>query len=157
MKILVLSTVRCEVALQELGHEVVTCSFMNPSDLTPDTLPCSIHTVLKALPWEPDVILLGDESLLPQFVGLEFIDVPLVWYAQDAHIHETWHPTYAALFDVVFVAQKDFAPNYLRDPSRQIVEWLPFCCRPRFDRLLDLPRTYDLSFVGTVDPEKIPR
>ncbi len=158
MKILVLSKVHFERALRELGHDVKTCSHVSPCDVVPPGHPCSIADVLRLLPrgWEPDAVALGDESLLPLFLGLESLEIPLVWYAIDNHVHDYWHPFYAALFDLIFVAQRDFVESYRRDPERQHVEWLPLYCSPKFDRVQDLSRVHELSFVGSMDPDHSP-
>ncbi len=147
--------------LREFGHEVVHVSFDRTGDVRLDAYPVVMKDVLSRLSpgWGPDVVLLGDDSLFPRVVGLEFLDVPLVWYAIDAHVHLNWHLHYAPVFDVILVAQRDFARCYRTDPDRQVVEWAPLFCDAHVDRRLDLPREIVLSLVGTLhakwNPERV--
>jgi hypothetical protein len=155
MKILMLGNAYWRTDFQELGHEVLTLTPEGDGDLRVQGYPASIYEVLEALPygWNPDLVLTGDASTYPLVLGLEFLDLPLVWYAIDSHIHLPWHRAYAAAFDVILVAQKDYRPRYVFDPCRQVVEWYPLFCDPRHDRRLGCPKIHALSFVGTLNPE----
>ena len=153
MKILLLGFPVLKSAFVECGHEVLTCTTNQTGDVWIPEFPVAIDQVLNALPrgWRPDLILLMDESTEPMFLGLEGLDIPLAWYTIDSHLHLHWHKAYAAVFDFVFVAQKDYVPSYEWDRSRQVVRWLPLFCDPRRDRCASLPKMYDLSFVGMVN------
>ena len=153
MNILLLGFPVLKSAFVECGHDVVTCTTDQTGDVWIAEFPVAIDEVLAALPqgWEPDLILLMDESTEPMFLGLEGLDIPLAWYTIDSHLHLHWHQSYAAVFDFVFVAQKDYVPSYEWDRSRQIVKWMPLFCDPRRDRFAPLPKLYDLSFVGMVN------
>ncbi len=127
MKILLLENLCLALAFKELGHDVLTFSTNGGGDIKNSTIPIRIKEVLRGLPknWNPDLVLLTDDSSFPVILELENVGIPLAWYAIDSHIHLSWHRAYSAVFDFVFVAQKDFVPQYLRDSSRQIVSWLP--------------------------------
>ncbi|MBF0186726.1 MAG: glycosyltransferase [Magnetococcales bacterium] len=171
MRILALGNLVFAQELRDLGHEVITCAFgpqmktglFGPgvkqgdfgsgSNIHLPSAPVPISQIIKALsPWRPDAVLLGDGSTFPLFPGLELLPVPLLWFAMDSHIHHNWHPDYAAVFDRIVVAQKAFVPNYLRDPDRQKVRWLPLFAHADYDRPLQLERILGLTFVGTLDP-----
>jgi len=154
MKILLLGNAYWREDFEEFGHEVIAVGHDASHDIHFRELPVSIHEVMAALPagWAPDLILLGDDSMYPSFLGLEFMDVPLVWYAIDSHIHLSWHRTYAAAFDIILVAQKDYVASYQCDPVRQVIQWCPLFCDPQHDRYLQSPKRYDLCFVGTLNP-----
>lgn len=158
MNILLLGNAYFRRDFEARGHQVKTCSIDNRGAITLKELPTPIHSVLSSLPcgWNPDLVLLGDDSYHPMFLGLEFLDMPLGWYAIDSHLHWPWHKAYAAAFDFVFVAQKEYVDGYRRDHTRQIVQWLPLFCNSTVDRCLNLPKLYDLSFVGTLDPSLNP-
>jgi hypothetical protein len=158
MKVLLLGNPYFGEDLAELGHEVKTARFECPSDVPITRIPAAAEEIFSALPfgWNPDLVLLGDESTHPLVVGLETLDVPLVWYAIDSHIHLQWHRAYAAVFDVILVAQRDVAPQYQYDPSRQAVHWFPLFCHPRHARKLNLPKQHELCFVGTLNPRLNP-
>ncbi|MBF0589383.1 MAG: glycosyltransferase family 1 protein [Magnetococcales bacterium] len=176
MRILVLGNLLFARELQDLGQDVKTCAFgpqmktgiFGPevrhsqfgtaTDVELTSAPVGITQVLKELaPWTPEAILLGDGSTFPLFPGLEFMPVPLVWFAMDAHIHARWHTHYAPVFDLIFVAQQDYLSYYQSDPSRQRVRWLPLFANGAYDRCLQLPRQQDLAFVGTMDPQLNPQ
>ena len=152
MNILLLGAAVLSSGFQELGHSVVTCTTDGTGQIDIPEFPTSIQCVLQSLPkhWSPDCILLTDDSTYPMFVGLEEIELPLGWYAIDSHLHHGWHRGYAAIFDCLFVAQRDYVPQYVRDPERQSVQWLPLCTFPVADLEHDLPKQYDLSFVGNI-------
>ena len=154
MKVLLLGLPALKTGFQELGHEVLTCPTDNTGDIKSPEFPISIDRLWSYLPkgWNPDFVLLTDESTHPLFLGLERLEVPVGWYAIDSHIHHRWHQAYAAVFDVIFVAQRDFAPSYVRDQSRQISHWLPLF-PPAIPSLDDChSRRHDLSFVGSINP-----
>ncbi len=159
MKILLLGFSALKAGFEELGHEVVTCCTTDEtSDIWISEFPVDISCVLERLPsgWDPDCILLTDESTEPMFLGLERLDVLLVWYVFDSHLHLHWHKAYAAIFDFVFVAQQSFVSHYEFDANRQVVQWLPLFCNPNRDRYGQLPKIDDVSFVGTLDAQRKP-
>ena len=135
-----------------LGHDVRIVTLGKGSDVPLDHIPTSIHAVLQSLRgWLPDCILLNDDSSYPVFLGLESLDIPLVWYAVDTHLHRHWHRAYASLFDVVLVAQHDYMAEYRRDSRRQHVQWLPLFCPATKDFDRRGVRNVALSFVGTLN------
>jgi hypothetical protein len=89
-------------------------------------------------------------------LGLETLPKPVVWYAIDSHIHANWHMHYAAAFDVILVAQKDWVPAYQLDGDRQHVSWMPLFCQGAHERDLGLAREIPLSFIGTLDAARNP-
>ncbi len=158
MKILLLGLSALKRGFQELGHDVLTCTTSNTGDIWMTEFPISIDRLWQQLPqgWEPDFVLLTDESTHPLFLGLERLDVPLGWYAIDSHLHHHWHQAYAAVFDIIFVAQRDFVRSYVRDHSRQIVSWLPLFSLSDPSKFIQAHRIHNLSFVGTIDPDRNP-
>jgi hypothetical protein len=104
--------------------------------------------------FHPDIVFQGDHSTLLIHLGLEAIDLPKVWYSIDAHLHSRWHKHYAALFNKVFCAQKNMIAHLSSfQPS---VEWLPLFCQSPTAFLPWAKRMHNVSFVGTLDPEKNP-
>ncbi len=130
----------------------MTCTTDKTGTIIIHEFPTSIQSVLQQLPtdWNPDCILLTDDSTYPMFWGLEEVELPVGWYAIDSHIHHEWHRAFAAIFDCVFVAQRDYVPMYERDPERQLVKWLPLCTFPFIHKEKHLPKRYDLCFVGNL-------
>ena len=154
MNILLLGLSALKDGFQELGHDVLTCDTDNTGYVWIHEFPVVIDRLLQQLPegWAPELVLLTDESTHPLFLGLERLDVPVCWYAIDSHLHHSWHQAYAAVFDIIFVAQRDYTHSYVRDQSRQIASWLPLFCPhvPIFNDAVS--RNYDLSFVGSLNP-----
>ena len=153
MNILLLGSSVLASGFKELGHRVLTCTTDRTGDVDVQEFPTSIQSVLEKLPsnWNPDCILLTDDSTYAMFWGLEEVELPLGWYAIDSHIHHGWHRAYAAIFDCIFVAQRDYLPMYQRDPERQSVTWLPLCTFPFAQAERRFPKRYDLSFVGKLN------
>ncbi|MGB0908836.1 MAG: glycosyltransferase family protein [Nitrospirales bacterium] len=153
MRILLLGLPAFKNAFQELGHDVLTCTTDNTGDVWVPEFPLSVDRLWQQFPhgWSPDFVLLTDESTHPLFLGLERLDIPIGWYAIDSHIHHRWHQAYAGVFDMIFVAQRDFVSSYVRDQARQVSQWLPLFCQtvPSLDD--SLPRTHNLSFVGSIN------
>lgn len=158
MKILLLGLSVLKSGFQELGHEVLTCTTSNTGDIWMPEIPLSIDRLWQQLPqgWNPDFVLLTDESTHPLFLGLEHLEVPVGWYAIDSHIHHRWHQAYAAVFDMIFVAQRDFTQNYMRDESRQIVSWLPLFSHCDPPNPIHAAKIHSLSFVGSINLERNP-
>ncbi|RMH36206.1 MAG: hypothetical protein D6690_07050 [Nitrospirae bacterium] len=153
MNILILGFPILKLAFEQLGHSVKTCTTDGAGDLWVPEFPTTMDQLMKTLPlqWSPDAIVLMDESTAPMYLGLERLEMPVLWYTIDSHLHLHWHRAYSAVFDIVFVAQRDAVPHYVCDPSRQEARWLPLFCCPERDRPLALPKTHDVSFVGTID------
>lgn len=159
MKILHLGNPYFHQDFKALGHDVIWAAHAPGADLVLPGTVMSRHALLAQLPpqWFPDLVLLGDDSIQPKIVGLESLPVPLVWYAIDSHLHARWHRSYAAVFDVILVAQKNWLPIYRADGDRQVVAWGPLFCNVSEDRVLGLERTVPLTFVGTMNAAWNPR
>lgn len=158
MRILHLGNAYFLESFRLLGHDVKWAGYHRTADLPLTRALLDVRNLLTQLPphWYPDLIVLGDESSPPLVLGLETLPVPVVWYAIDSHIHANWHIYYAAAFDVIFVAQKDWVPAYRLDGDRQHVSWMPLFCHRSNDRDLGLARDIPLSFVGTLDAARNP-
>lgn len=153
MKILHLGNAYFLESFRLLGHDVKWAGYHRTADIPLTRSLLDATSLLAQLPphWYPDLIVLGDESTHPLVLGLEALPVPTVWYAIDSHIHANWHMYYAAAFDVICVAQKDWTPVYQLDDDRQCVTWMPLFCQQSDGRDLGLPRDIPLSFVGTLN------
>ena len=72
------------------------------------------------------------------------------WYAIDTHMHLAKHRRLARLFDVTFVAQKEYV-EALR-PGCPQCHWLPLAADARLFAGDALPAEYGVAFVGSLDP-----
>jgi hypothetical protein len=144
-----------------LGHDVKWAAYDPTADFVLSPYVESMHSLSVQFParWSPDLVVVGDDSGPPKLLGLEALDVPLVWYAIDSHLHASWHQQYAAVFDVICVAQRDWVSRYRVDPDRQIVSWQPLFCHVPDDGDSGCLRDTPLSFVGTLNrqwnPERV--
>ncbi len=111
-----------------------------------------IEYILSIAPWKPDIIFLGDDSFPITYIGLEKLEIPIIWYAIDSHIHQ-WHLFYANIFDITLFAQKIFVEIEFNFSYSNIKKWFPLFCNPDIHKKLNLPKIYDLSFVGTLNPD----
>lgn len=100
--------------------------------------------------FDPDFIFLGDESRMMWLYGLEEIELPLLWYAIDTHIHHKWHIPYSAVFDYIFFAQSWYAELF--EPVRPggEMEYIPLFA-PSEPPPMGEKRTIEAAFVGTLD------
>lgn len=111
-----------------------------------------IGDYFKYIDFQPDLLFITDESLPPIYSGLEKLEIPLVGYLIDSHLHLDWHQHFARVFDHCFVAQQ----NQFNEISRDCK-----CCShlPLFapgDLFLNIPRDIDICFVGSLDVSKNP-
>jgi hypothetical protein len=162
MKILSLGTYIFAPAWRELGHTVkVVTDFDLPPH--PDTqrfdffsAPRECEPFIGSLvkSFVPDIIFQGDHSTPLVHCGLEAVDVPKAWLAIDTHLHGAWHKHYASLFDIVFCAQQNTVPAM--NEYRHNAQWLPLFCQGSSDFLPWTERSFEVSFVGKVDPATNP-
>jgi hypothetical protein len=105
----------------------------------------------------PDVLVLGDRSHPPPFLGLESYPCLTVFYSVDSHIH-AWHPLYAQAFDACIVGLKDDLPRFAEGRlGPEDVLWSPaYALNPGQMPYQPAAPEWDVLFVGTVDPETTP-
>ena len=111
-----------------------------------------IDYILSLIPWKPDLIFLGDDSFPIIYIGLEKLEIPIIIYAVDSHIHP-WQLYYAHIFDIALFAQKFFSEMEFNFNYTTIKKWFPLYCNPEAHKKLNLDKVYDVSFVGTLNPE----
>ncbi len=131
------------------GNEVV---FVGTDGDSRPGLPSNVDLgkLVEGLASRPDLFLYvdsGERSYLPY--GVETLECPTAALLIDVHLGGRLRRPLSTLFDYVFVAQRDFVSSYQSGPS-QHVEWLPLACDPAVHKLEDLPRTYDVGFVGNI-------
>ncbi len=141
--------------LRELGHEVVSVFERWPEVHRPGT-PFDVRPFWEALGERADFLLVVDtlgRQTLPY--GVEDLPCLRVYYAIDVHLNLFWQIHYGALFDLVFLAQKDYVPLFTGQGIA--ARWLPWAIDPKVFCDRGAARPYDLCFVGTVDPDTRPK
>lgn len=103
---------------------------------------------------EPDVLVLGDNSMPPYLSALERFPCLTVFYSVDSHIH-SWHPEYAQAFDLCCLNLKDNMPAFRQRLQQGQLLWLPLFAPDMVPppEVPEADKEYDLLFVGNVDPE----
>jgi hypothetical protein len=81
--------------------------------------------------------------------GIEEVSIPTACYIIDVHLG-TWRYEVAKFFDVVFIAQKDYVDRYRKAIGHDQVYWLPLAAAADVHKHQDLPRIYDVGFVGNI-------
>jgi Glycosyl transferases group 1 len=82
--------------------------------------------------------------------GIEDADTLTAGYIVDAHLGH-WRESAARFFDVVFLAQKRYVEPYKRLLGHEQVYWLPLAAAGDVHIDHQLPRIYDVAFVGNSD------
>jgi hypothetical protein len=83
-------------------------------------------------------------------IGLENVTCVTAWWAIDNHINYRWHKEFAAFFDYVYFAQKDFVKPAINYTSKQI-QWLPLACEPTIHQQLNIEHDIVCGFVGNMN------
>lgn len=110
-----------------------------------------LPSILKKHGFKPNLVLFiegGSMQLFPE--GLEEIDCLTSWYGIDTHMDYEKHLRISRLFDVTFVAQKEYVSKLLADGINQVF-WLPLACEPNLYPNGEVERIYDIGYVGSDD------
>lgn len=130
-----------------IGHEVYYIGL--PSASRPGYLPHQDLTdliTIGGLP-QPDLVVFIDSpgGFFPK--GLEKLPCPTACYLIDVHQGFDLRAQYAYFFDFIFCAQKSYV-DHLKKLKLNNVFWLPLACDPEIHGKRELPKIYDIGFVG---------
>jgi len=107
-----------------------------------------IGAIVADLPEQPDLYLHVDSGSAWYFPrGLTNLPCPTACYLIDVHIQPKAQLARALFFDYAFSAQRDFV-DVLRRAGHPHAYWLPLACDPALNRRYDLPKRYDIGFIG---------
>lgn len=104
---------------------------------------CQIHDFL------PDLVLFiegGSMRLFP--VAMERLTCITAWYGIDTHMDYKKHIKIGRMFDVSFIAQKEYV-QLLREEGLRQVFWLPLAFAPELLPDFIPKRTIDVAYVGS--------
>ena len=133
--------------LRALGHELAVLS-----DIDHECVSEVRFGVVDLPAWvsrsgfRPDAILFiegGTRRLFPE--GMENLSCVSAWYAIDTHIHPDLHVRTARLFDITFLAQREFLPLFAGAEAY----WLPLAADPRLYSGEQPERDWDVAYVGS--------
>jgi len=88
--------------------------------------------------------------------GLENLNCPTACYIVDPHQGIWVREEYTKFFDYIFITHKDYVQHF-KSLGYKNVFWLPVACDPKIHGHRDLPKKYDIGFVGNVllDPRRL--
>lgn len=157
MRILVVSSLKPTAtanylvrAFKAAGHDLLVCS----------DVPCALaDVVVPGVLWLPNLI--AERSFDPQLalfieggtmqlfpLGMESLGCLTAWYGIDTHMDYEKHIRIARLFDITFIAQKEYVGDLKSDGIHQVF-WLPLAFEPSLNPEPCPPRIYDIAYVGS--------
>lgn len=137
-----------------MGHEVLTCGMRPHLEYVIEQSVIHLDELLRRLSnqFTPDCILWLDNSGPICVLGFEDCQIPCAFYSVDTHHHHVRHAAIAGCFDHIFVAQKDFLPNF--DEYGTPASWLPLWASEYYEPSTE--KKYPVAFVGTLNPKLNP-
>jgi hypothetical protein len=137
-----------ERALRSLGH-TVTYVGLSCSERPGYESNISINDIIASLPDRPDLYLWIDPAGRYFPLGIEDLSISTACYLVDVHLG-AWRQQVARFFDAVFIAQKDYLDTFRRVVGHDQAYWLPLAAAPDVHRQHNLPKLYDVGFVGNI-------
>ncbi|HKI80075.1 MAG TPA: glycosyltransferase, partial [Pseudodesulfovibrio sp.] len=137
---------------REMGHEVLWIGSAPDCDVRLETVIslADLMGVLGERAFTPDLVVWSDICRPPSVIGIEALPAVTVGFSIDQYCNP-WHMAYAAAFDLMLVAQKDYLPLFEQEQLGNELEWFPLFCNPARDTDHGLERDVPVSFVGTVE------
>jgi len=123
----------------------------------PKGIPLSYKSMAGGAERPFDLVLECSGAGQHHLAGLKRCPVPALHWTVDDHepAKRRFEMSIKKDFDKVFVCHKDYLSFYRDVPCR----WLPPACDPALHRKMDLPKLYDVGFVGNLDrrfyPERV--
>ena len=111
-----------------------------------------VGDVCKKFSVNPDLILFvegGTMRVLP--VAMDKVNSISAWYGIDTHMDYEKHLKIGRLFDISFIAQKQYVEKLKEDGIKQ-VSWLPLAFATELLNSLPIEKTIDISYVGSNNP-----
>ena len=137
-------------SLREAGHELFVCS-----DVSNPLVSLKVRGAVDAAQicashgLTPDLLLFIEGGTMRIFpIGLEHMTCLTAWYGIDTHMDYDKHLRIGRLFDVTFIAQKEFVERLHQDGLKQ-VHWLPLAFAPELHPSQALDRLHDIAYVGS--------
>lgn len=156
-----------ETALRQLGHRVFTAGATRDvlgdveqalkrwdPDYRYDLLgepDMPLTDVLGACPFSPDLILHLETAIpfLPE--GIEDAPCPTAALFSEDQLHADWYGQLFPYFDLALCTWKATERTWQAHGHDNVRQWY-FGARPEFCWDLELPRVYDVAFLGNLNP-----
>lgn len=139
-------------ALRDLGHEVFVCSDIDgPMVNLQVRAAVDISHVCSRNSLSPDIVIFIEGGTMRLFpLGLDRMTCLTAWYGIDTHMDYAKHLRIGRLFDVTFIAQKEYVGRLREDGLRQTF-WLPLGFAPELMPSPMPSRTLDIAHVGSTN------
>ena len=137
-------------AFKRAGHELLVCSDIDGPqvDMVVSGL-VDAEAIMRKRSFAADVVLFfegGSMRLLPDTSKVK--SCLTAWYGVDTHMDYQKHLFIGRLFDVTFIAQKEYVEKLRNDGLRQVY-WLPLGFAPELMSTEMPNRTIDIAHVGS--------
>lgn len=137
-------------ALREAGNELFVCS--DVTSTLANLRVCGTVDLARLCDRQklaPELVLFIEGGTMRLFpTGLEHMPCLTAWYGIDTHMDYAKHLRIGRLFDVTFIAQKEFVKLLRQDGLRQVY-WLPLGFAPELHPEEMLDRCYNVAYVGS--------
>lgn len=137
-----------------LGHRVVSFGRAEGLDVSQQKLLISWSEIKAALPedFQPDLLIIHDNSIPVLITELETIDIPCAFYSVDTHHHLGFHRYLSLVFPNIFVAQQDYIGQFAE--FGVVPHWLPLWASVYLEPQSE--KKHDAVFIGTLNPDLNP-
>lgn len=145
-------------ALRDATHELFVCSDV-ASPLADQLVygAVDVARICAQHGFTPDLMLFIEGGTMRLFpTGLERLSCLAAWYGIDTHMDYAKHLRIGRLFDVTFIAQKEFVERLRTDGLRQVY-WLPLGFAPDLMPSSMPARTIDVAYVGSNNVDANPQ
>jgi len=120
-----------------------------PHDITTDFAPDMGRILAATDPLDhPDLYLWVESVGGHHPVNLQALSCPKACYLIDSHLNLARHLEWAHHFDYVFIAQREYLERFREQGLN--AQWLPLGCDPGIHAAHDVPKKYDVGFVGSL-------
>lgn len=109
-----------------------------------------IKSVIKQCKEKPEVVIQIEGPGFHHLKGYKNLGIPTAFWAIDSHIEiaRDFHKNIINDFDYVFVAMKNYIDQYKEIHDN--VFWLPLAADPEIHRRYEVPKLFDLGYVGSI-------
>ena len=142
--------------LRAAGHKVISIGLSPHLDVVLERPLYHWHEAMQRAkePFQPDLVILHDNSAPLALVGVEELECPMIFYSVDVHHHFELHCILTDIFDKTFIAQKDYI-NGFTAKGIEAPEWLPLWASREVDPSPE--KTFGAVFVGTLNKKLNPQ
>ena len=157
MKILLIGQSWLQSHFKEAGHEVIAVGFAEHLDIQPRHPAINIKVAISeaGYEFEPDVVVIWDNSAPIAVSGLDDFEVPILFYSIDTHHHSHLHQYISLFVDETWVAQKDYIECFA-EVGREAT-WVPVWASKFAEP--NPKKEYGAVFVGNMkrhlNPERV--